>query len=64
MASQRYPDRPLRFGWDGRNHEVVEVIAESRTPRVFSFTILDDEQNKFLLSYNESTQVWTVKPWK
>ena len=43
--------------------EVINVISENRTPRGYTFIVLDEKQNTFSLFYNESTQVWTVKPW-
>jgi hypothetical protein len=63
LASQRYPDRPLRFEWEGQMCEVTGVVAETRTPQGFVFKVLDSEQKTFSLFYNETTQVWTVKPW-
>jgi hypothetical protein len=63
LAGQRYPERPLRFEWLGQFHDVVKVISEAHTPQGYAFTVMDGDQNQFLLEYNESKQVWTVNPW-
>jgi hypothetical protein len=64
LASQRYPERPLRFIQEDELHQVAEIKSESRTPQGYTFTIQDQTGKTYQLSYDETKHEWTVKAWK
>jgi hypothetical protein len=64
LASQRYPERPLRFFLENKSHTVERIKSEGRTPQGFTFTVEDQNNESYLLSYDETKYEWTVKAWR
>jgi hypothetical protein len=52
--------RPLVFYWQDRRLEVAEVLAQSQTPRGYTFQVLNNDLGIFELDYDPNTDVWSV----
>lgn len=60
LASQRYPEKPLRLFLDSISHSVSRVRSEARTPLGYRFEVEDQYGEVFQLFYEELHDEWTV----
>ncbi|MGD9002225.1 MAG: hypothetical protein PVF04_06130 [Anaerolineae bacterium] len=60
-AGTRYPERPLKFLWEGEWLDVVEVERRYRTPRGLRFHARTSENRCFSLFYDEALDAWDVR---
>jgi hypothetical protein len=56
-----YAQRPERFFWQGVWRTVRRICAERRTPEGKQFEVLDEEQGRFLLTYESARDLWTIR---
>lgn len=57
-----YAQRPVRFFWRGAMRTVGRICAERRIPEGKQFEVLDEDQGRFLLTYERARDLWTVRP--
>lgn len=58
----QYAEKPKAIQWEGQRLEVVEIKAEWRTPLSHCFRVRTQDERWFELSYNETTDEWTIQP--
>ncbi len=56
-----YADRPVTLTWEGERLEIVEILAEWRTPEQKLFRVLTRDGRKFELAYSQVTEEWQIK---
>lgn len=57
-----YAERPVAFFWQAERRTVRRICAETRTPTGKRFTVVDEKEERFLLTYDSSRQEWLVTP--
>lgn len=60
-SSFAYAVEPRSFEHDGSTHRVAEITRSWRTPAQLHFYVRDEAQEFFLLTYEETSDVWSVK---
>jgi putative sterol carrier protein len=55
-----YADKPVALNWEGRRLEIVEILAEWRTPDEKHFLVQTTAGRKFTLAYSQSTDEWQI----
>lgn len=58
----RYAERPISFHYAGQMHQVLDVLAESKTENGYQFTVLAEARHHYKLFYDEYHDVWCIKP--
>lgn len=61
-SGAEYAESPRRFLWQGAWRDVDRVYAERRTPNGKQFEVLDEERDKFILTYDTENDSWTILP--
>jgi hypothetical protein len=59
-SNHQYLGRPLAFYWQGMRLEVIQVVAERRTPQRYEFRIQAANNEFFELTYDDNTDQWSV----
>jgi len=57
-----YAERPVALTWEGQRVEIVEILAQWRTPDMKCFRVLTSDGQEFELSYREATDEWQIQP--
>ena len=55
-----YADRPVALTWEGQRIEIVEILAEWRTPEKKYFLVRTTDGRKFELAYSQATDAWQI----
>ena len=55
-----YLGYPLAFYWQGQRLEVSQLLVENHTPTGYTFRVRTGESDIFELSYEPSTDQWSV----
>jgi hypothetical protein len=55
-----YIGQPLAFYWQDKRLEVMEILAENRTPWGYSFRVRNEDYGIFELNYDMNTDQWSV----
>ena len=50
-----YAEKPVALTWEGRRLEIVEILAQWRTPDERRFRVRTSDRREFELSYREAT---------
>jgi hypothetical protein len=58
----RYADKPLSFQWDMDVKNITGIISEWKTESGYTFVVITDMNYIFELQYNDSIDLWSVKP--
>jgi hypothetical protein len=61
-SGQRNPERPVAFEWDGQRLEVKQIIADSRQPDGWRFTVLTHDGRIFELFFKDADDEWIISP--
>ena len=61
-SDTHYAERPLSLTWDGRRHEIAEIIARWRGPGEYGFRVKTTSGEAFELTYQELSDDWHVQP--
>ncbi len=61
-SDSEYAERPLALTWEGRRHEIAEIVATWRGPGEKGFRIKTIEGLAFDLAYHEIPDQWQVQP--
>ena len=61
-AGYRYPERPSAFLWQGDRMVVEEVEHSWRTPAGPVFRVRTAGGRRFVLAYDEASDVWDIQP--
>jgi hypothetical protein len=56
-----YADRPVALTWEGRHLEIVEILAEWRTPEKNHFRVRTSNNLEFELAYSHATNEWQIQ---
>jgi hypothetical protein len=56
-----YADRPVALTWEGRRLEIVEILAEWRTPEEKHYRVQTTDGRQFTLAYRQSTDEWQIE---
>jgi len=59
-AGSRYPQRPQRLTWRGREHEVLAVEREWQEPHRRCYLVRIEDDLLLRLSYYERNDRWTA----
>lgn len=59
-SGMAYADRPRAFFWEGAEITVKTVLASLRTPDGKTFRVLGEDQQRYLLTYDEAGETWFV----
>jgi hypothetical protein len=57
-----YAERPLSLVWQGRRHEIAEIISRWRGPGEKGFRVKTTKGMAFELTYQEVSDDWHVQP--
>lgn len=55
-----YAEKPVALTWEGRRLEIVEILAQWRTPEEKRFRVRTSDGREFELSYCEATGEWQI----
>jgi hypothetical protein len=55
-----YAEKPVALTWEGRRLEIVEILAQWRTPDEKRFRVCTSDGREFELSYHEATSEWQI----
>jgi hypothetical protein len=55
-------ERPLSLAWQGRRHEVAEILSRWRGPGEKGFRVKTVDGFAFELTYREFSDDWHVQP--
>lgn len=61
-SDTEYADRPLSLLWDGRRHEIAEILSRWRGPGEKGFRVKTTDGFAFELTYREISDDWHVQP--
>lgn len=61
-SDTQYAERPLALIWDGKRHEIAEIIARWRGPSEHGFRVKTANGQAFELTYQEISDDWHVQP--
>ena len=56
-----YADRPVALTWQGQRLEIIQILAEWRTPEKKLFRVRTTEGREFELAYSPATDEWQIK---
>jgi hypothetical protein len=56
-----YAEKPVALTWEGRRLEIVEILAQWRTPEEKRFRVRTSDGQGFELSYREATSEYPDK---
>jgi hypothetical protein len=57
-----YAQRPMRFFWQGVWRRVERICVERRIPEGKQFVVEDMDRGRFLLTYETTRDLWTIRP--
>ena len=61
-SGAEYAEQPRKFFWQGNWRTVSRIRSEHRTPGGKQFEVEDEEQGRFLLTYDSGPDLWTIQP--
>ncbi len=61
-SDTEYAERPLALTWEGRRHEIAEIVASWRGPGEKGFRVKTVEGLAFELAYLELADEWQIQP--
>jgi hypothetical protein len=53
-----YAERPLQVLLEGKWHNIIKIVNEWRTPQGRAFHVICDNDQEFVLKFNEKTEEW------
>jgi putative sterol carrier protein len=56
-----YADRPVGLTWEGHRLEIVQILAEWRTPEKNHFRVRTNDSREFELAYSHATDEWQIE---
>jgi hypothetical protein len=59
-SGHTYPERPISFVWEGREHRVQAVEKEWLEPGQRRFRVRTEDGKGFELCYDTQTDVWSL----
>ncbi len=62
LSDQEYADRPLAVSWQGKRHEIAEIVSRWRGPGEKGFHVRTEDGHVFELTYREVSDDWQVQP--
>ncbi|OGO07732.1 MAG: hypothetical protein A3K46_06915 [Chloroflexi bacterium RBG_13_60_9] len=63
-SGAEYAEQPRKFLWQGTWRTVDRIYAQRRTIEGKQFEVVDDAEEKFLLSYAALTDRWTIQSFR
>jgi len=64
FSGHTYAQRPVSFIFEGKEHEVVEIIKEWQAPEEKCFQVKTNDNKIFRLCYNEARDKWQAAELK
>ncbi|MGB9639480.1 MAG: hypothetical protein ACPL3P_03740 [Anaerolineales bacterium] len=61
-SGYQYCERPIAIWWQNERLTVVQIIEEMRSPNGKNFRVNTQKGFLFDLTYEESTDQWTITP--
>ena len=61
LSDLEYADRPLAVSWQGKRHEIAEIVSRWRGPSEKGFYVRTVDGHVFELTYREVTDDWQVQ---
>jgi len=61
-SDTEYAERPLSLMWQGKRHEIAEILARWRGPDEKGFRVKTVDGQAFELTYHEFSDDWQVQP--
>jgi hypothetical protein len=61
-SSSAYDERPVALTWDGQRLEIIETLADWRTPGEHHFRVRTRDQRTFELAYRAADNTWQIQP--
>lgn len=62
-AGYRGEERPLRFQWGERSHEITSVLDQWYGPEEIYFKVRTEQNDTYILRHS-ATGVWTVESFR
>jgi hypothetical protein len=56
-----YADRPVALTWEGQRLEIVQILADWRTPEKKLFRVRTTDDREFELAYSPATDEWQIE---
>jgi hypothetical protein len=56
-----YAERPIALTWEGQRLEIVQILAEWRTPEKKFFRVRTIDGKDFKLVYSPATDEWQIE---
>ena len=60
-SDTEYAERPLSLIWQGRRHEIAEILARWRGPGEKGFRVKTVDGQAFELTYREVPDEWQIQ---
>jgi hypothetical protein len=61
-SSSAYDERPIALTWEGQRLEIIDILADWRTPDEHRFRVRTRDLRTFELAYREADAAWQIQP--
>ena len=61
-SSSAYDERPIALTWEGQRLEIIEILADWRTPDEHRFRVRTSDLRTFELAYRAAEHEWQIQP--
>ena len=55
-----FAEKPVALTWEGERREIVQILAQWRTPDEKRFRVRTSDGHEFELSYREAADEWKI----